>query len=364
MGGLITFQLYWNMMNSAFQGLQGVFNELIRASSAAERVFTLMDAQPELDPDAGEEVDPRTIKGHLELRCLKFRYKTRPENEVLRGINLELPCNSTTALVGKSGGGKSTLVHLLMRFYDPTEGMVLLDGVDLKTLKSRQVRQAVGFVAQETQLFATSIEANIAYGIGREYTKAELHAAARAANAHEFIMEAEEGFETRVGERGVMLSGGQKQRISIARCFLRQPKLLFLDEATSALDAENEALVQAALESLIEKGSCTVVLIAHRLSTVMNSTQIAVIHKGIVAEVGTHQQLVAKGGIYAQLVARQMQRNNDQLDEEKDDSASAPAPKLQRSTSGDATPGASADNVDALFDAILPATAEESAEDE
>eukprot|EP00928_Gymnodinium_smaydae_P033307 TRINITY_DN23893_c0_g3_i1.p1 TRINITY_DN23893_c0_g3~~TRINITY_DN23893_c0_g3_i1.p1 ORF type:complete len:960 (-),score=115.93 TRINITY_DN23893_c0_g3_i1:62-2740(-) len=350
-GSLITFQLYWNMMNSAFLSLGNVFNELIRASSAAERVFTLLDARPEVDPDVGEDVDPRSIKGHLELRDIRFRYRSRPENEILRGISLILPPGSTTALVGKSGGGKSTLVHLLLRFYDPESGAILLDGRDLKTLKSRQVRQAVGFVAQETQLFATSIEANIAYGIGREYTKEELHAAARAANAHEFITEEDEGYETRVGEKGVMLSGGQKQRLAIARCFLRQPKLLFLDEATSALDAENEALVQAALERLILKGGCTVVLIAHRLSTVMNATQIAVMHKGTVAELGSHKDLVLQGGIYAQLVARQMQRDKDKLDEDAP-ASSAQQLKRQRSGSSDGGRVVQADDVDALFDSL------------
>jgi len=349
-GNLITFQLYWNMMNNAFLSLGNVFNELIRASSAAERVCTLMDSRPEVDPDVGDDIDPTTIEGHLELRDIRFRYKSRPENEILRGISLDLPPGSTTALVGKSGGGKSTLVHLLMRFYDPDEGSIFLDGRDLKELKSRKVRQAVGFVAQDTQLFATSIEANIAYGIGREYTKAELHEAAQAANAHEFITEEDEGYETRVGEKGVMLSGGQKQRLSIARCFLRRPKLLFLDEATSALDAENEALVQAALERLMAEAGCTVVLIAHRLSTVMNSDQIAVLHKGTVKELGNHSKLVELGGIYAQLVARQLQRDKDKLDDEEGGPA-APE-KFQRAVSGSSrTDGrvVQSDDVDTLF---------------
>eukprot|EP00927_Polykrikos_kofoidii_P056423 TRINITY_DN5053_c0_g1_i2.p1 TRINITY_DN5053_c0_g1~~TRINITY_DN5053_c0_g1_i2.p1 ORF type:complete len:970 (+),score=168.65 TRINITY_DN5053_c0_g1_i2:171-3080(+) len=359
-GNLIAFKRYWNMINLAVLQLSNVFNDLIRASSAAERVFTLLDSHPEVDPDVGEDIDPRSIVGSLELQNIRFRYKSRPEREVLKGISLTLGPGSTTALVGKSGGGKSTLVHLLMRFYDPDEGSIILDGRDLKTLKSSQVRQAVGFVAQDSQLFSTSIEANIAYGIGREYTKEELHAAARSANAHEFITDEEEGYETRVGENGVRLSGGQKQRLAIARCFLRRPKLLFLDEATSALDTENEALVQIALEKLIVEAKSTVVLIAHRLSTVMNATQIAVLHKGVVAELGNHQDLVDQGGIYAQLVARQMQRDEDKINDEDDNhrAASANLPRMQRGGSSAADvarrggargKNGTTDNVDALF---------------
>eukprot|EP00421_Protoceratium_reticulatum_P027484 CAMPEP_0168477224 /NCGR_PEP_ID=MMETSP0228-20121227/62297_1 /TAXON_ID=133427 /ORGANISM="Protoceratium reticulatum, Strain CCCM 535 (=CCMP 1889)" /LENGTH=923 /DNA_ID=CAMNT_0008493377 /DNA_START=1 /DNA_END=2772 /DNA_ORIENTATION=+ len=308
-GSLITFQLYWNMMNSAFISLGNVFNDLIRSSSAAERVISLIDARPEVDPDEGEAVEAASVAGHLELRGVEFRYKTRAENLVLKGINLDMAPGTVTALVGKSGGGKSTLVHLLMRFYEPTGGSIFLDGKDMRSLSSRSVRAFCGFVAQDTQLFAKSIEENLSYGLGRAHTEEELHAACRAANAHEFILETEEGYQTRVGERGMLLSGGQRQRLAIARCFLRRPRLLFLDEATSALDAENEALVQQALDTLIEEVKCTVVLIAHRLSTVINSNKIAVVHKGSIVEHGTHDELVTTGGIYAQLVHRQLSRD-------------------------------------------------------
>mmetsp|Transcript_35730 Transcript_35730/g.56943 ORF Transcript_35730/g.56943 Transcript_35730/m.56943 type:complete len:241 (-) Transcript_35730:43-765(-) len=185
----------------------------------------------------------------------------------------------------------------------------MLDGKEMGNFSSRSVRQFCGFVAQDTQLFACSIEDNLAYGLGRDHTREEMEDACKKANAHEFIMEMEEQYETRVGEKGVMLSGGQRQRLAIARCFLRQPRLLFLDEATSALDAENEAIVQEAIELLIDESRCTVVLIAHRLSTVINATQIAVIHKGQIVEKGNHTQLNEKGGIYAQLVKRQMSRD-------------------------------------------------------
>jgi len=308
-GKLITFQLYWNMMNSAFIALGNVFNDLIRSSSAAERVFSLIDARPEVNPDDGAVVTRESVKGHLQLKGLQFRYRSRPDNLVLKGIDLEMPPGTTTALVGKSGGGKSTLVHMLMRFYEPTEGDLILDGVHMKTLSSKSVRECCGFVAQDTQLFACSIEENLAYGLGREHTREEVIEACRAANAHEFIMETEEGYETRVGEKGILLSGGQKQRLAIARCFLRKPRMLFLDEATSALDAENEALVQGSLDKLLVELHCTVVLIAHRLSTVIDATQIAVIHKGNLVELGNHEALVAKGGVYAALVSRQMTRD-------------------------------------------------------
>jgi len=308
-GMLITFQLYWNMMNTAFISLGNVFNDLIRSSSAAERVFSLIDARPDVNPDDGTLVTRDTIKGHLELKGLEFRYRSRPDNLVLKGVDIVMPPGTTTALVGKSGGGKSTLVHLLMRFYEPTAGELLLDGVDVKTLSSRSVRECCGFVAQDTQLFASSIEENLSYGLGRPHTKEEVIAACRAANAHEFIMETEEGYDTRVGEKGILLSGGQKQRLAIARCFLRKPRLLFLDEATSALDAENESIVQAALDTLLTELNCTVVLIAHRLSTVINATQICVVHKGSIVERGNHDKLLSLGGVYAALVSRQMSRD-------------------------------------------------------
>jgi ABC-type multidrug transport system fused ATPase/permease subunit len=308
-GSLITFQLYWNMMNSAFISLGNVFNDLIRSASAAERVLSLIDARPDVDPDAGEPIDKDAVKGHLKLQLLQFRYRTRPDNIVLKGVSLEMPPCTTTALVGKSGGGKSTLVHLLMRFYEPTDGSIYLDGRNMIELSSKSVRKVCGFVAQDTQLFAKSIEENLAYGLGRTHSNDELVAACKAANAHDFIMEMEEQYETRVGEKGILLSGGQRQRLAIARCFLRQPRLLFLDEATSSLDAENEFQVQQSLDDLIAHTRCTVVLIAHRLSTVINSNQIAVVHKGQVVELGTHEHLCSQEGIYAQLVKRQMSRD-------------------------------------------------------
>merc|ERR1711871_1510265 len=216
------------------------------------------------------------------------------------------------ALVGRSGGGKSTLAHLLMRFYDPRKGAIFLNGIDYKKYNLSTLHKSIGIVAQDTSLFNRTIEENIAYGLD-EYTPDEVCEAGRLANAHDFIMELDEGYQTKIGERGVRLSGGQKQRIALARVFLRKPKLLILDEATSALDTESEALVQESIDRLISTGGCTVVLIAHRLSTVLNADTIAVVDKGQIVEHGTHQDLVEKNGLYAQLVNRQESRENEKL---------------------------------------------------
>ncbi|KAF4701510.1 hypothetical protein FOZ63_000105 [Perkinsus olseni] len=247
LGTLVAFQLYWNMMNGAFNALSDVVNDLIRAASAAERVFNLMDKRPGIDPNEGQEVDD--IVGDIKIDDLSFCYSSRPDKMVLKLVDLEMRPSTVTALVGKSGGGKSTLVHLLLRFYDPTEGRILMDGIDYRQYKPASLRSKIGLVAQDTQLFSTSVHKNLIYGLGRECSMEEVVSAARMANAHQFIEDMDEGYETRVGERGVRLSGGQKQRIAIARCFLRRPRVLLLDEATSALDTENEALVQAALDT-------------------------------------------------------------------------------------------------------------------
>lgn len=315
-GSLIKFQLYWNLMNNSFLSLGNVFNDLIRASSAAERVFSVMEVKPTIPLEAGERME--FTRGEIELRSVEFFYVTRPEKRVLQGVDLHLKPNTVTALVGKSGGGKSTIVHLLLRFYEPSKGGIYLDGVPLSSINVMDFRKQVGFVAQDTQLFAQSIHENLVYGLPKkeQITREEVVAAAKLANAHEFIMETEEGYETRVGEKGIRLSGGQKQRLALARCFLRRPKLLFLDEATSALDAENEAFVQTGIDNILKECKCTVVLIAHRLSTVMGADQIAVVNGGKIAEVGTHDSLVKmEKGIYAQLVSRQMARDANVINE-------------------------------------------------
>jgi len=315
LGTLITFELYWNMMQNAFLSLAEVFNQMIAASSAAERVFSLMDVKPDVDPDAGAVLDISSVQGSLKLETVHFAYKTRPDNKVLKGVCLTIPAGQTTAMVGKSGSGKTTIVHLLLRLYEPSAGRLLLDGVPLSHYSSSSVRQHVGFVSQDTQLFAASILNNLCYGLREMPSMEKVIAATQAANAHEFILETDEGYQTKVGEKGVRLSGGQRQRLAIARCFLRDPRFLFLDEATSALDTENEALVQVGLDALVARKNSTVVLIAHRLSTVRQADQIAVVSAGQVTELGSHDELVQQGGLYATLVSRQATREANRIDE-------------------------------------------------
>jgi ABC-type multidrug transport system fused ATPase/permease subunit len=316
-----------------------VLNSFTRAGGAAQRVLSLLDAVPDIDADGGEVHTPL---GHVALDNVFFQYQMRPKNKVLKGVSLEIKRGEVCALVGRSGGGKSTIVHLLMRFYDPSidvdactcpvdekdrcsgryrrcTGRVLIDGKDLRELDLRHVHDGCGLVSQETQLFDGTVRENICYGLTDRLdrgliTDADIVTAATDANAHGFISDFEDGYETKVGEKGVRLSGGQKQRIALARVFLRQPTLLFLDEATSALDAESEGEVQDALDRLIARGNSTVLLIAHRLSTVINADKIAVIDDGQIAELGTHTELIARGGIYAALVAKQMARQDNVLD--------------------------------------------------
>eukprot|EP00898_Chlorokybus_atmophyticus_P005089 jgi/Chlat1/5581/Chrsp369S00851 len=315
-GRLITFQLYWGMIQNSYQSFMSVLTSLTRAAGAAQRVLSLVDALPDIDPFSGTKAS--AVKGDLQMDNVRFVYQMRPNQPVLQGITLHVAPGQVCALVGRSGGGKSTMVHLFMRFYDPTSGVVRLDGADLRSLNLRSCHQHMGLVAQETQMFATTVEGNIAYGVA-EYTQEELLEASRLANAHDFISKFSDGYKTRVGERGVRLSGGQRQRIAIARMLLRKPKVLLLDEATSSLDTESEALVQKAIDNLITQGNRTVVLVAHRLSTVRNADSIAVIENGVIAEQGTHDQLLAKEGVYTRLVRRQLAKQQQQLQEDIDE---------------------------------------------
>ena len=314
-GRLVAFQLYWNVMNDAYQQLQSVFMNLTRAAAAAERVFSLLDQGPDIDPTAGEPID-WAVKGHLQLDAVTFYYQMRPDNAVLTNMSLDIPAGSVCALVGRSGGGKSTVISLLLRFYDPKSGCVKLDGRDVRELRVKELRGFLGVVQQETQLFARSIEDNILYGTPPgKYTHADVEHAATLACAHGFISELTDGYDTRVGDRGSRLSGGQRQRIAIARAFLRRPRILLLDEATSSLDAESESMVQAALDELIASAGATVVLVAHRLSTVMNADKIAVVDKGRIVEEGNHDALLKHDGVYAKLVKKQVARSAASLNQ-------------------------------------------------
>ena len=293
--------------------LMRLLGELTEGTHAARRVFALLDAQPAIRRGEGvvpdevvAAVTPAGAGGSaraLEMRGLSFAYPSRPEQLVLKDLNLRLEEGSVTALVGESGSGKSTVAWLLERFYDPTHGEVLwFDGTPLDQLDPAWLRQRVGLVSQEPTLFAATIEENIRYG-RPDATAAEVRQAAKDANALEFIAQLPEGLATRLASGGGGLSGGQKQRIAIARAILRDPSILLLDEATSALDAHSESVVQEALQRLM--AGRTVVLIAHRLSTVRNADKIVVLNRGVVVDEGQHDALVAAGGPYAALIQLQ-----------------------------------------------------------
>jgi ATP-binding cassette, subfamily B, bacterial MsbA len=270
-----------------------------QSMAAAERLFEVLD-QP---TEAGRDTGTRTVAGFersVEFRDVTFAYETEP---VLSEISFVAPKGSIIALVGASGAGKSTLVDLIPRFYEPTIGTILLDGVDTREITLSSLRALTGIVSQDTVLFNDTVRNNVAYGAGDKYTDAQVEAAARAANAHEFIAALPDGYATVLGERGTRLSGGQRQRIAIARALLVDPPILILDEATSALDTESERLVQEAVDRLL--AGRTVFVIAHRLSTIVHADQILVLDRGRIVERGTHAQLLAERGAYHRLHALQ-----------------------------------------------------------
>ncbi|MGZ3459098.1 MAG: ABC transporter ATP-binding protein [Archangium sp.] len=300
MGSLTSFLIYSLMVAFALGALADLWADFMRASGAAERVFELIDRQPAIPASGGERLP--VVRGRVDFQQVHFAYPSRPDVAVLQGIDLTLAPGEVVALVGPSGAGKSTIAAMLARMYDPLAGSVLLDGGDLRALDPEWLRQRIGTVAQEPLLFSSSIADNIRYG-RMDATDAEVEAAARTANAHEFISRFPEGYRTLVGERGVQLSGGQKQRIAIARAVLKDPRLLVLDEATSALDAESEHLVQEALERLME--GRTTLIIAHRLSTVIGANRVLVLEGGKVVQSGDHSSLMGQDGLYRRLVERQ-----------------------------------------------------------
>jgi len=285
----------------SFAFLSSLFGDFMSAVGASERIFELLDRKSKND---GGETFP-VVVGEIGLDDVRFTYPSRPDKEVLQGVSLVIKPGNVVALVGPSGGGKSTIVSLIERYYDPSSGRITLDGRDIRTLDPKWYRSQIGFVSQEPVLFSCSIGENISFG-SMNATPQMIEEAAIKANAHQFIETFSEKYNTLVGERGVRLSGGQKQRIAIARALLLNPQILLLDEATSALDAESEFLVQQAIDRLMQNR--TVLVIAHRLSTVRNANQVAVVSDGKIVEMGAHAQLMeSKEGIYRKLVKRQLQ---------------------------------------------------------
>ncbi|KAJ9707214.1 hypothetical protein PVL29_002282 [Vitis rotundifolia] len=278
--------------------------DLLKGNQMVASVFELMDRKTEVMGDAGEELT--RVEGTIDLKGIEFRYPSRPDVVIFKDFDLRVRAGKSMALVGQSGSGKSSVLSLILRFYDPITGKVMIDGKDIKKLKLKSLRKHIGLVQQEPALFATSIFENILYG-KEGASEAEVMEAAKLANAHSFICGLPEGYSTKVGERGVQLSGGQKQRVAIARAVLKNPEILLLDEATSALDVESERVVQQALDRLMVNR--TTVLVAHRLSTIKNADQISVIQDGKIIEQGTHSTLVEnREGAYFKLINLQQQQ--------------------------------------------------------
>lgn len=308
-GTLGQFLLYAVLAAGALGALSEVWGELSQAAGAAERMGELLDEVPTVAAPTNPVALPPP-QGEVEFRDISFSYPARPNVSALHRLSFRVAPGETVAIVGPSGAGKSTIFSLLLRYYDPDSGEVLIDGTDIRRADPSAVRERIAIVPQEVTVLAASAAENIAFGRPGA-SRAKVEAAAKAALAHDFIMALENGYDTPVGERGVTLSGGQRQRLAIARAILRDAPILLLDEATSALDAESETLVQTALERLM-KGRTTIV-IAHRLATILKADRIFVMEDGQIIEEGSHADLVAKGGIYARLASLQFEAGADMV---------------------------------------------------
>ena len=301
-GSLVQFLIYAVMVAGAVAALSEIWGELQRAAGATERLVDLLQADDPVTDLAAPRPVPRPVKGEIVFDAVRFAYPARPGIQALDDVSLTIRAGETVALVGPSGAGKTSIIQLIQRFYDPDAGRITLDGVSLADMSRHEFRRELSLVPQDPVIFAASARDNIRFG-RLDATAAEIEAAARAANAHAFITGLPEGYDTYVGERGVMLSGGQKQRIAIARAILRDAPVLLLDEATSALDAESEHAVQAAVEAMAR--SRTTIIVAHRLATVKRADRIVVLDAGRIVAQGTHDSLVAENGLYARLARLQ-----------------------------------------------------------
>jgi len=279
-----------------------LINMLGRALAAAPRVFDILD-MPVKIKDPEHPIQPEVISGHLRFENVSFHFDDDAATEILSNINLDIKPGERVAIVGGTGSGKTTMMNLIPRFHDVTEGRITLDGVDLRDFSLETLRQNIGMVLQETFLFSTSIGDNIAYGSPNATVEAVKHAA-EVSQAAEFIDTLPQGYHTMVGERGIGLSGGQKQRVALARAVLLDPKILILDEATSSVDVETEQKIQSALETVME--GRTTLIIAKRLSTIQNADRVVILDGGRIAEMGSHQELLSLGGLYKRLFEQQM----------------------------------------------------------
>ncbi|WP_386173426.1 ABC transporter transmembrane domain-containing protein [Sulfitobacter sp. R86518] len=301
-GALVQFVIYAVMVAGGVAALSEIWGELQRAAGATERLVELLRTEDTVQDPAAAIALPSPVAGRIGFEDVHFRYPARPDVQALDGVNLSINPGETVAFVGPSGAGKTTIIQLILRFYDPASGRITLDGVDLRDVSRAAFRRSVALVPQDPVIFAASARENIRFG-RPDATDAEIDAAAEAAAAHGFISALPDGYDSYLGERGVMLSGGQKQRIAIARAILRDAPVLLLDEATSALDAESERAVQAAVDRL--SADRTTLIVAHRLATVKKADRIVVLEAGRIVDMGTHDELVTKGGLYARLARLQ-----------------------------------------------------------